>query len=463
MNRRDFINASLYGASTTLLSSATERIQPTPHHDAKAKGMIILHMAGSPSHLDLFDYKPELKKWDNRECPEEFLKGKRFAFISKEAKPKLLGPQAAFEQVGQSGNWVSERLPHFKTIVDDVTMIKGMHTEQFNHAPAQFLMYTGFPFLGRPSMGAWLAYGSGSDNHNLPAYCVLTSGPTNPSAGKSIWGSGFLPSQYQGVQLRNQGEPVLYSSNPNGMNRERRGKSIAVINQLNQMHYQRLNDPNTFARMQQYDLAYRMQATVPEVMDLNLEPSALREAYGIEIGKKSFANNCLLARRLIESGVKVVHLFDTGWDSHGTNADTDLTIGFVKKCREIDQPIAALIKDLKQRGLLDQTLVLWGGEFGRTPMRENRGGKTMSNIGRDHHKDAFTMWVAGGGFKAGTIYGQTDEMGYNVVDQAVSVFDLQATLLHQMGFNHEHLTYFFQGRDYRLTDVFGHVVKNLIV
>ncbi|MDE0838237.1 MAG: DUF1501 domain-containing protein, partial [Kiritimatiellae bacterium] len=345
---------------------------------------------------------------------------------------------------------------------DDVAMIHSMHTDEFNHAPAQFLMQTGFPRLGRPSMGSWVTYGLGSVNENLPGYVVLVSGGKTPSAGKSVWGSGFLPTVYQGVQCRTSGDPVLFSSDPTGMKREGRRRTLDAINDLNQMRLKEVGDPEILTRINQYEMAFRMQMSVPEAMDIKSEPSHIHAMYGSKPGASSFANNCLLARRLVERGVRFVQLYDWGWDSHGANGRESLHDGFVRMCKRSDQAIAGLLADLKQRGLLEDTLVVWGGEFGRTPMRENRGGRTMKLIGRDHHKDAYTMWVAGGGFKAGHTHGETDEFGYHGVNGKVHVHDLQATLMHQLGFDHEKLTYFFQGRDYRLTDIHGHVVKDVL-
>jgi hypothetical protein len=433
-----------------------------PHFPGKAKRVIYLHMAGAPSQLELFDYKPALQKLDGQDCPSEFLEGKRFAFIVPSAGPKMLGPQYSFAQYGESGAWVSDRLPHFSKVVDDVCFIKAMHTDEFNHAPAQFLVHSGFPRLGRPSMGSWVTYGLGTENENLPGFVVLLSGGKVPSAGKSVWGSGFLPTVYQGVQCRTKGDPVLFASNPDGMDRDARRRTIKAINDINRLKLEEAGDPEILTRMNQYEMAFRMQMSVPEAMDIKQEPKHIHELYGSEPGEGSFANNCLLARRLVERGVRFVQLFDWGWDSHGASEKEAINTGFIRQCERTDQPIAALITDLKQRGLLEDTLVVWGGEFGRTPIRENRGGKTMAFIGRDHHKEAYTMWVAGGGFKAGYTHGETDEFGYYGVRDKVHVHDLQATLMHQLGFDHEKLTFFFQGRDYRLTDIHGHVVKGML-
>ncbi|MEL6926001.1 MAG: DUF1501 domain-containing protein, partial [Bacteroidota bacterium] len=431
-----------------------------PHFAPKAKRVIYLHMAGGPSQLELFDYKPALEKLHGKECPPSLLEGKRFAFI--QGVPRMLGPQAKFAQHGESRAWVSDLLPHFTKVVDEVAFMKSVHCEEFNHAPAQLLMQTGSPRLGRPSMGSWLTYGLGSENDNLPGFMVLLSGGKAPSAGKSAWGSGFLPTVYQGVQCRSEGDPVLFLSDPKGMNRDVRQKIISTINNINREEYAEMQDPETLTRIQQYEMAFRMQISVPEAMDISREPESIHELYGTEPGKASFANNCLLARRLAERGVRFIQLYDWGWDMHGTSADGSIDIGLKQKCMDVDQAIAALLTDLRQRGLLDETLVVWGGEFGRTPMQENRGGKVMPFLGRDHHGEAFTMWMAGGGVRPGVSYGETDEIGYSAVRDRVHVHDVQATILHLMGLNHEKLTYQFQGRDFRLTDVHGHVVKGIL-
>lgn len=431
-----------------------------PLFPGKAKSVIYLHMAGAPSQLELFDYKPDLMKLDGLDCPASLLEGKRFAFIR--GVPKMLGPQASFQQRGQSGAWVSEHLPHFAGVADEVSFLKAVHTDQFNHAPAQLLMHTGSPRLGRPSIGAWATYGLGSVNSDLPGFVVLTSGGNNPDAGKSVWGSGFLPSVYQGVQCRSEGEPVLYLKDPHGVDREMRKASIDAINKVNQLEYEQFKDPEILSRIAQYEMAYKMQISVPEVMNINDEPAYIHEMYGTEPGKLSFANNVLLARKLVEKGVRFVQLFDWGWDAHGTDANLAIDVGMINKCRQIDKPITALLLDLKQRGLLDETLVVWGGEFGRTPMQENRNGKTLPFKGRDHHTEAFTMWMAGGGIRKGHTHGETDEIGYAPVSGRVSVFDVQATILNQLGFDHEKLTYPFQGRNFRLTDVEGEVIKQII-
>lgn len=430
------------------------------HFAAKAKRVIFLHMAGAPSQLELFDYKPTLKKYHGVACPAEYLQGKRFAFIT--GVPQMLGPQASFGQYGQSGAYVSDLLPHFQQAVDEVTFLKAVYTDEFNHAPAQLFMHTGFPRQGRPSMGAWVTYGLGSENENLPGFIVLVSGQSAPSAGKSVWGSGFLPSVYQGVQCRSEGDPVLFVSDPRGVTRDIRRGSVETINAINRLQYQEVGDPEILSRIAQYELAFRMQMTVPEAMDISREPAYIHQLYGTEPGKTSFANNCLLARRLAERGVRFIQLFHRGWDSHGSNEFEALEGGFLKRCKEVDQAMTALITDLKQRGMLEETLLVWGGEFGRTPMWENRGGKTAPFKGRDHHRDAFTMWITGGGVKTGMTYGATDEIGYYGTEGRIHIHDLQATILHQLGIDHEKLTYHYQGRDFRLTDVHGRVVKEIL-
>lgn len=442
------------------LNALNPLIPKSPHFPGKAKSVIYLHMAGAPSQLELFDYKPVLQKLHNQPCPESLLAGKKFAFIR--GIPKMLGPQATFKQYGQSGAWVSDHLPHFSKVVDDVSFLKAVHTDQFNHGPAQLFMQTGSARLGRPSIGSWVTYGLGSENSNLPGFVVLTSGGKTPDAGKSVWGSGFLPSVYQGVQCRSKGDPVLYLADPDGMDRDLKRHAIDAINEVNKDEYDTYKDPETLSRIAQYEMAYKMQVAVPEVMDISQEPAHIHELYGTEPGKESFANNCLLARKLVEQGVRYVQLFDWGWDSHGTNASDSIDYGFRNKCREIDRPMTALIMDLKQRGLLDETLVVWGGEFGRTPMQENRDNSDMPFLGRDHHTDAYTIWMAGGGVKPGVTYGETDEIGFTGISGRSSVHDVHATMLHLLGFDHEKFTYEFQGRPFRLTDVEGNLISAIV-
>ncbi len=447
------------GSAGSSLGGLEEEVK-IPQFAPKAKRVIYIHMAGAPSQLEMFDYKPELVKYDGVDCPAEFLEGKKFAFI--QGVPKMLGPQGDFKQYGQSGAWMSNYVPFLQTMADEITFVKSMHTDQFNHAPAQLLMHTGSARLGRPSIGAWAAYGLGSENRNLPSYIVLTSGGKQPDAGKSVWGSGFLPSVYQGVQCRTGGDPVLYVSDPNGISRNMRKNTIEAINEINKQTYDEVGDPEILTRISQYEMAFRMQMSVPEVMDVSKEPQFIRDMYGIKDNEGSFALNCLLARKLIENDVRFVQLFDWGWDGHGNTAKDNVGGGLQRKCLQTDQPVAALLQDLKMRGLLDETLIVWGGEFGRTPMQENRNGLVMPYAGRDHHLDAFTMWMAGGGVKKGYSHGETDELGYYGVKDRVHVHDLQATILHLMGFNHEKFTYPFQGRNFRLTDTEGKVVRSIL-
>lgn len=431
-----------------------------PHFTPKVKQVIYIHMAGAPSQLELFDYKPALQKFDGQDCPQEFLEGKKFAFIR--GVPKMLGSIGQFKQHGNSGALISDFLPYLPEVADELTFLKAMYTDQFNHAPAQLLMHTGSPRLGRPSIGAWSVYGLGSENQNLPGFIVLASGGRSPDAGKSVWGSGFLPSIYQGVQCRTGGDPVLYVSDPHGMSRDIRKQTIEAINEINKQQYEAVQDPEILTRISQYEMAFRMQMSVPEVMDTSKEPEWVRNMYGAVPGEGSFANNCLLARRLIENGVRFVQLFHWGWDSHGTDQRLSLDGGFKDLCQVTDRSVTALIKDLKMRGLLDETLIVWGGEFGRTPMQENRDGQTLPFKGRDHHLDAFTVFMAGGGLKKGMTFGETDDLGYYGVKDRTHVHDLQATILNLMGFDHEKLTYAFQGRPFRLTDVAGKVIKPIL-
>jgi hypothetical protein len=420
-----------------------------PHFAPKAKRVIFLFMAGAPSHLDLFDNKPGLAKFDGTLPPAELLKGYRAAFINPSSK--LLGPRFKFSKVGQSGVELSELLPHTAEIIDDLALVKSMSTDAFNHAPGQLLMNTGSMQFGRPSMGSWVLYGLGSETQDLPAFVVFSSGAKGPSGGNSCWGSGFLPTVYQGVQFRTGGDPVLYLSNASGVDNELQRDTLDSLKQLNEMHLEKCGDPEIATRINSFEMAFRMQSVAPELMDISKESKKTLEMYGAEPGKASFANNCLLARRLVERGVRFVQLYHESWDQHG-NLVRDLR----KNCLDTDKASAALIKDLKQRGLLDDTIVVWGGEFGRTPMVQ--GGSD----GRDHHPNAFTMWMTGGGFKRGVVLGETDELGFNVAKDKVHVHDLHATMLHLLGFDHTKLTYKFQGRPFRLTDVHGTVVKELL-
>jgi hypothetical protein len=466
VTRRHFFRDAGFGigaaALTRLLRAESRNDNPlspqAPMFPAKAKSVIFLFMAGAPSQLDLFDFKPALQKYDGQNVPAELTKGERFAFIK--GTPKLLGSPYTFEQCGQSGSSISELLPHMKTVADDVAIVRSMHTTQFNHAPGQIYLNTGFQIMGRPSMGSWLTYGLGSECRDLPGFVVLISGENQPDGGKACWGSGFLPTVYQGVEFRSQGDPVLFLTNPENVTAKSRRASLDVLKSLNEEHLAANGDPEIATRIASYEMAYRMQSSVPDLADIAKEPASIHEMYGTEPGRKSFANNCLLARRLVERGVRFVQLYHRGWDNHGTNSQTDIINRLPALCRETDQAAAALIRDLKQRGLLDSTLIVWGGEFGRTPMNEARNNSKF--LGRDHHPHAFTMWLAGGGVKGGTNVGATDELGYNVAEEPVGVHDLQATILHQMGMDHTKLTYRFQGRDFRLTDVEGEVVKKLV-
>jgi hypothetical protein len=474
LTRRHFFKESQAGLGAIALASllandapgaenASKVVDPLapkkPPMAAKAKRVIYLHLTGSPPHLDLYDYKPELVKRTGQDCPDAFLKGKRFAFTT--GVPKLLGTPRKFAQHGKGGVWMSDAIPNLHTVADEICTIRSMHTDQFNHAPAELLLYTGSARSGRPSMGSWITYGLGSENENLPGFVVLISSGVQPNGGQNSYGSGFLPSVYQGVQCRSKGDPVLYASDPAGMDRSMRRMSLDAMRDLNEMQARDLGHPETATRIAQYELAFRMQTAVPEVMDINRESKATIEAYGAQPGAASFANNCLLARRLVEQGVRYVQLFDWGWDFHGTGPGEDIRDGLTKKCMTMDRPIAALIKDLKQRGLLDETLIICGGEFGRTPFREGRTA-TGGVLGRDHFPDCYTMFLAGGGIKGGMMHGESDELGFSVARDPVHIHDLQATILHQLGIDHKKLTYRFQGRDYRLTDVAGTVVKPIL-
>ncbi|MEW6129743.1 MAG: DUF1501 domain-containing protein [Acidobacteriota bacterium] len=451
--------ASLLNENIFAGQSNTNPFAPrSPHFKAKARSIIYLFMAGAPSQLDLFDYKPNLNKYDGQSIPEEFIKGERFAFIK--GTPKLLGSPYAFKKHGNSGAEISELLPQLAGVADDISIIRTVHTTQFNHAPAQIFMNSGHQIVGRPSMGAWLSYGLGTESQELPGFVVLLSGASNPDGGKSCWSSGFLPTYYQGVEFRRQGEPVLFVTNPDGMTSETRRASLDALKDLNQIHSAEIGDPEIATRIAAYEMAYRMQSSVPSLTDINSEPKHIHEMYGTEPGKSSFANNCLLARRLVQRGVRFVQLYHRGWDHHGTGRGDDLVNSLPTLCRQVDRAAAALINDLKQQGLFDSTLVVWGGEFGRTPMNEERQGSKY--LGRDHHPKAFSMWMAGGGIKPGVTYGQTDDLGYHPVEDAVEVHDLHATILHLMGIDHTKLTYKFQGRDFRLTDVSGKVMQKLL-
>jgi hypothetical protein len=437
-------------AATQLQAANTRPLAPKkPHFAPKAKNVIFLFMAGAPSHLELFDNKPQLAKFDGTLPPADLLKGYRAAFINPNSK--LLGPKFQFSKYGQSGAELTTLLPHLSKVVDDITIVKSMVTDAFNHAPGQLLMNTGSQQFGRPSMGAWVTYGLGSESQDLPAFVVFSSGKKGPSGGSSCWGSGFLPTVYQGVQFRGSGDPVLYLSNPPGVDAALQRDSLDSIKRLNEARLQETGDPEIETRINSFEMAFRMQTSAPELMDLSKEPKHVLESYGAEPGKPSFANNCLLARRLVERGVRFVQLYHEAWDQHGS-----LVKDITQNCKDTDQAAAALVADLKQRGMLKDTLVVWGGEFGRTPMVQ--GGSD----GRDHHPNAFTMWLAGGGTKPGITIGESDELGFNVIKDKVHVHDLQATMLHLLGFDHLKLTYRFQGRDFRLTDVHGNLVPQIV-
>ncbi len=426
-------------------------------HAPRIDHVIYLFMAGGPSHLELFDYKPELQKWDGKPTPEAYLKGKRFAFMDSFAKdtPKLLGTRRQFKQAGDSGIWFSELLPEIAGIADEISMMHGVSTENFNHGPAKIFANTGSVRPGRPSIGSWVTYGIGSESDDLPGFVVLQSGPRGPRGGAALWSSGFLPTSHQGVPFRSSGDPILDLSNPPGVDVAEQRQTLDAIRDLNEMTLKVTGDDEIKTRIDAYEMAYRMQTSGPELIDFSQESAATIASYGAEPGKASYANNCLLARRLVERGVRFVQLYHTDWDHH-----EDITKPLENVTREVDRPTAALIRDLKQRGLLDRTLVIWGGEFGRTPMGEVR---EKGKIGRNHHIDAYSIFMAGGGVKSGHVVGATDEFGFSPAEEKIEVFDIQATLLHLLGLDHTKLTYRFQGRDFRLTDVAGKVVRDLLV
>jgi hypothetical protein len=438
-----------------------------PHFAPKAKACICIYLEGAPSQIDLFDPKPKLNELHGQKLPDSMTEKVRFAFIRKESA-RLMGSNRKFKKHGQCGMDLSDFLPHLATCADDIALIRSMHTEAFNHHPGQLMMNTGVPTFGRPSMGAWLNYGLGSESRNLPGYVVLTAG-RGTSGGASNWSSGFLPSTYQGVLFRSQGEPVLNLDNPAGLTADMQRKTIAALSDLNGQHHARVGDPEINSRIAAYELAFRMQRAAPELIGLSGETRATLDMYGVGRHEDSnggrgggkgvfhqFAVNCLLARRMVERGVRFVNLYHASWDHH---SDLDRELGF--NCQMADRPIAALLKDLKRRGLLDSTLVIWASEFGRTPLGENRTGFAAVS-GRDHHPFAFSLWMAGGGIKGGQVLGKTDDIGWNVVEDPVHVNDFHATALHLFGLNHLKLTYRFQGRDFRLTDVAGKVVTKLL-
>lgn len=458
VSRREFFQHSGLGISSLALlgllqAESGQAIEP--HFKPRAKRVIYLHMIGAPSQLDLFDPKPELVKRDGEPCPESLLTGKRFAFLGTEKR--LSGSRFKFAPHGESGQQISELLPQLAKVADDIAVVRTLHTEEINHAPAQIFLHTGFGRGDRPSFGSWVTYGLGTANSDLPAYVVLLSGNAG-GAGTAMWSSGFLPSVNQGVQFRSQGDAVLYLSNPAGHSAESRRRVLDATKTLNETRLADVGDPEIATRISQYEMAFRMQTKVPELIDLNAESQETLTRYGAQPGKASFANNCLLARRLVERGVRVVELYDADWDHH-SNIENSLP----KKARDVDQPMAALLADLKDRGMLQDTLVIWGSEFGRTPLAQGIGGNgEKTKPGRDHHKDAFTMWLAGGGVRGGCSVGQTDEFGFNIAERPVHVHDLNATVLHLLGLDHEKLTFKYQGREFRLTDVHGRVVKELL-
>ncbi|MBI3849585.1 MAG: DUF1501 domain-containing protein [Verrucomicrobia bacterium] len=474
ITRRHFFAKSATGIGTIALASLlNEKLFATthkpaphdplsikpPHFAPRAKRVIYLFMYGAPSQLDLFDFKPKLKELTGKPVPEDMIKGQRFAFLK--GIPNLVGTPFEFARHGKSGAELSELLPYTAQMADNIAIVRSMHTDAFNHDPATTFINTGSTFMGRPSIGAWLTYGLGSVARDLPGFVVLVSGNGAQPLGTHHWGSGFLPTTYQGVQFRSQGDPVLFVSNPEGVSDKVRRQSLNAVRDLNSLEHEAIGDPEILTRINSFEMAYRMQTSVPELMDISSEPKKVQEEYGVEPGKATFANNCLLARRLVERGVRFVQLFHRDWDHHGGNGDQNLLKGLPERCRQTDRPAAALVKDLKQRGLLDDTLVIWGGEFGRTPMLQGEVTKTV--MGRDHHPRAYSIWMAGGGIKPGITFGATDELGYNVTENPVHIHDFQATVLHLLGLDHTKLTYRFQGRDFRLTDVHGEVVAGLLV
>ncbi len=424
-----------------------------PHFAAKAKRVIHLFMAGAPSQLDLFDFKPKLAELEGKPIPPEVIGGQRYAFIRPDAS--VLGPRFKFARHGQSGAELSEMLPHLAGVVDDICLVKSVHTDQFNHAPAQIFLNTGFSQPGRPSLGSWVLYGLGAETENLPAFVVMSTG-SGISGGAANWSSGFLPTVYAGVRFRNQGDAILDVSSPPGIDPRVQRSSIDLIAGLNRRHLEAIGDPEIATRIASHEMAYRLQTSAPELLDLSSETKETLDLYGAEPGKASFARACLLSRRMIERGVRFVNIYHEGWDAH-----SDVSGNLKNNCGATDRAAAALVKDLKQRGLLDDTLVVWGGEFGRTPMVETNAALGRS-LGRDHHPQAFTIWMAGGGIKPGLTYGSTDELGFNVAEHPVHIHDLQATILHLLGLDHERLTFTYQGRQFRLTDVHGHVVKDIL-
>ena len=469
MTRRHFFSQCSMGLGSVALASLMNegmlRAAPStadplaprkPHFPPRAKNVIYLFMAGGPSQLELFDYKPKLVELNGQEIPQSYIAGKRFAFMNTSHGVKLLGTRRTFKQHGQAGAWVSDLLPHTAGIADEISIIRSCTTSLFNHAPAKLFMNTGSGQFGRPSMGAWVTYGLGSESRDLPGFVVLLSGPRGPRGGAVNWASGFLPTTYQGVSLRGQGEAILDLSAPEGITAEKQRATIDAVRDLNLARLVETGDPEIQTRINAYEMAYRMQSSAPELIDISGESKATLDLYGVDPKKPTFARNCLLARRLVERGTRFVQLYHTNWDSHGGSGET-LEKDFPQRCEEVDRACAGLIRDLKSRGLLKDTLVVWGGEFGRTPMGENR-----EFTGRNHHIDAFSMWFAGGGVKGGQTIGMTDELGFNAVEDRAHVHDLHATILHLLGIDHTKLTFRFQGRDFRLTDVAGEVIRKML-
>lgn len=447
-------------AGASLLANGLARAeQPTPfplkkpHHAPKAKAVIHLFMAGAPSHLDLFDYKPELVKWEGKSLPDSVTSKQRFAFIRADAA--VMGPRFKFKKFGKAGTEIAEILPNIGKMLDHGCLIRSVQTDQFNHAPAQIFLNTGFSQPGRPSLGSWVLYGLGSEANDLPSFVVMSTG-NGISGGAANWSSGFLPSTYTGVRFRNQGDPILNVQRPPGVDEQLQRESLDAISQLNRKRFDVVNDPEIQTRIASYELAFKLQRSAPDLMDLTKETKETLNLYGADPAKPSFARACVLARRMVERGVRFINIYHEGWDAH-----SDLSGNHTNMAKTVDQASAALVTDLKQRGMLDSTLVIWGGEFGRTPMVESNPVLGRSN-GRDHLPTAFSMWMAGGGIKPGVVHGGTDELGYQAVDKPVHVHDLQATILHTLGLDHERLTYKYAGRDFRLTDVHGHVVKEIL-
>lgn len=452
LSRRAFLSRSALGFGSLALADllAPESFagvaRGTMRNRARAKSVIYVHLAGAPPQVDWLDCKPTLQRLNGSKCPKEFIEGKRLAFTK--GHPNLLGSPHPFDRIGEAGVYVTSLMPHFRRIVDEVTVVRSMTTDQFNHAPAELLMFTGSQVFGGASMGSWVTWGLGSPNRDLPGFMVMISGDSDPTGGKALWSSSYLPSNFQGVQLRSMGDPVLYVSDPKGMDRATRRRSLDALKRLNELEYDRSNDPETLARVEQFELAYRMQMSVPGVMDIQSESPEVLAEYGAAPGRASFANNCLLARRLVEAGVRFVQLFDWGWDVHGTGPGDDLNTAYPNKCKDVDRALAALIVDLKRRGLLEETLVVCGGEFGRTSFVEGRDGSTFA--GRDHHPGCFSMWLAGAGVHRGHVFGKTDELGYTVVENPVTPRDLAATILHLLGLDPFKLRYPSQGLEQRL-------------